>query len=206
MNYCRNLLFDEKPDYAFLKRLFNNLFAVRGYLRDYKYDWTDPQRIDYNVIEEKNIPLIYGEVKGSKEKIGSSLNSSKSNSEDSFMNSEHNIYDDQSVSANDANERDDDNRAGDQRVNMNNEADALISQNKKPSIFKTYGGAENNKPGQLDDKSGRITKAKELPRKEKKDTITIEDDTDSEDDISDSDTIEESEFNNSKEDFIVRRS
>lgn len=205
MNYCRNLLFDEKPDYAFLKRLFNNLFAVRGYLRDYKYDWTDPQRIDYNVIEEKNIPLIYGEVKGSKEKIGSSLNSSKSNSEDSFMNSEHNIYDDHSVSANDAHEREDDKKPTDQRLNVNVEADALLSQSKKPSIFKTYGGAENNKLNQQDDKNIRITKAKELPRKDKRDTITIEDDSDSEDDISDSDTIEESEFNNSKEDFIVRR-
>ncbi|KAB2619724.1 casein kinase I [Pyrus ussuriensis x Pyrus communis] len=33
LNYCRSLRFDEKPDYAYLRKLF------RRYRRDLKYDW-----------------------------------------------------------------------------------------------------------------------------------------------------------------------
>lgn len=39
MKYCRDLKFDEKPDYNFLRREFKNLFSSRGYEYDYIYDW-----------------------------------------------------------------------------------------------------------------------------------------------------------------------
>lgn len=201
MNYCRNLLFDEKPDYAFLKRLFNNLFAIRGFLRDYKYDWTDPAKVDHNVIEEKNIPLIYGEIKGSRDKLGSSLDSKESNSVDSFSNSEHNIYDDQSFSAKNGDERHDDSKIIDMRGKSNSENDPQLVRNKKPSIFKTYGLQDGNIPSSnIDEKNARPSKIDKQIKEDKKDTITIDDE------VSDSDTIEESELNNSKEDFIVKRS
>lgn len=37
--YCKNLRFDEKPDYAYLKKLFKDLFKKQGFEHDYKYDW-----------------------------------------------------------------------------------------------------------------------------------------------------------------------
>ena len=37
--YCRNLRFDEKPDYAFLRGLFKDLFTKNNYEMDYVYDW-----------------------------------------------------------------------------------------------------------------------------------------------------------------------
>jgi serine/threonine protein kinase len=40
LNYCRNLRFDEKPDYSHLRLLFRRLFQKRGYQFDYLYDWT----------------------------------------------------------------------------------------------------------------------------------------------------------------------
>eukprot|EP00455_Lapot_gusevi_P032592 TRINITY_DN3552_c0_g2_i1.p1 TRINITY_DN3552_c0_g2~~TRINITY_DN3552_c0_g2_i1.p1 ORF type:complete len:549 (+),score=87.84 TRINITY_DN3552_c0_g2_i1:153-1799(+) len=40
LNYCRSLRFDDKPDYAYLKRLFRDLFYREGYETDYLYDWT----------------------------------------------------------------------------------------------------------------------------------------------------------------------
>ncbi|KAM1361300.1 hypothetical protein COP2_027119 [Malus domestica] len=39
LNYCRSLRFDEKPDYAYLRKLFRRLFYRKGYRRDLKYDW-----------------------------------------------------------------------------------------------------------------------------------------------------------------------
>eukprot|EP01083_Nonionella_stella_P095913 269380_1 len=40
LNYCRSLRFDDKPDYAYLRRLFRDLFFRQGYAADYRFDWT----------------------------------------------------------------------------------------------------------------------------------------------------------------------
>merc|ERR1712242_66578 len=40
LNYCRALRFDDKPDYAYLRRLFRDLFFRQGYAVDYRFDWT----------------------------------------------------------------------------------------------------------------------------------------------------------------------
>lgn len=40
IKYCRELKFEEKPDYTQLRRTFKDLFARRGYEYDYVYDWT----------------------------------------------------------------------------------------------------------------------------------------------------------------------
>jgi serine/threonine protein kinase len=40
LNYCRALRFDDKPDYAYLRRLFRELFYRKGYQQDFMYDWT----------------------------------------------------------------------------------------------------------------------------------------------------------------------
>jgi casein kinase 1 len=40
MNYCRNLKFEERPDYAYLKRMFKDLFFRENYQYDYIFDWT----------------------------------------------------------------------------------------------------------------------------------------------------------------------
>lgn len=37
--HCRNLRFDEKPDYAYLRKLLKDLFEKSGYQHDYIYDW-----------------------------------------------------------------------------------------------------------------------------------------------------------------------
>jgi hypothetical protein len=39
LNYCRELKFDEKPDYSYLRRLFTQVFAKNGYELDFQYDW-----------------------------------------------------------------------------------------------------------------------------------------------------------------------
>ncbi|KAG1679470.1 hypothetical protein FOA52_011068 [Chlamydomonas sp. UWO 241] len=39
-HYVRSLRFDEKPDYAYLRRLFRDLFAKEGWNWDFVFDWT----------------------------------------------------------------------------------------------------------------------------------------------------------------------
>ncbi|KAG6467285.1 hypothetical protein ZIOFF_074895 [Zingiber officinale] len=39
-HYCRSLRFEDKPDYAYLKRLFRELFIREGFQFDYVFDWT----------------------------------------------------------------------------------------------------------------------------------------------------------------------
>lgn len=40
LNYTRSLRFDDKPDYAYLRKLFRDLFIREGYIYDYIFDWT----------------------------------------------------------------------------------------------------------------------------------------------------------------------
>ena len=40
MTYCRNLAFDEKPDYLYLARLFKDLSVRLDYHNDHLFDWT----------------------------------------------------------------------------------------------------------------------------------------------------------------------
>ena len=39
LNFCRSLKFVDKPDYAYLRQLFRNLFHKLGYTYDYVFDW-----------------------------------------------------------------------------------------------------------------------------------------------------------------------
>ncbi|KAL2534068.1 casein kinase 1-like protein 2 [Abeliophyllum distichum] len=39
-HYCRSLRFDDKPDYAYLKSIFHDLFIREGFHYDYVFDWT----------------------------------------------------------------------------------------------------------------------------------------------------------------------
>jgi casein kinase 1 len=39
LQYCRNLKFEEKPDYAYLRKIFKDSMYRNGYECDYQYDW-----------------------------------------------------------------------------------------------------------------------------------------------------------------------
>ena len=45
LNYVRNLQFDEKPDYSFLRKLFKDLFVKQGYDYDLCFDWMNPMLV-----------------------------------------------------------------------------------------------------------------------------------------------------------------
>lgn len=39
LTYCRNLRFEDRPDYAYLRKLFKDLFYRMGYEYDFVFDW-----------------------------------------------------------------------------------------------------------------------------------------------------------------------
>ena len=39
LTFCRNLRFDEAPNYSEMKLMFKELFLKSGYKYDYQYDW-----------------------------------------------------------------------------------------------------------------------------------------------------------------------
>eukprot|EP00929_Paragymnodinium_shiwhaense_P000158 TRINITY_DN1003_c0_g1_i1.p1 TRINITY_DN1003_c0_g1~~TRINITY_DN1003_c0_g1_i1.p1 ORF type:complete len:395 (-),score=73.05 TRINITY_DN1003_c0_g1_i1:37-1221(-) len=42
LNYCRALRFEDRPDYAYLRRLFKDLFMREGFINDGMFDWSHP--------------------------------------------------------------------------------------------------------------------------------------------------------------------
>merc|ERR1712061_912772 len=40
LNYCRNLRFEDRPDYAYLRRLMKDLFFRENFQYDFMFDWT----------------------------------------------------------------------------------------------------------------------------------------------------------------------
>ena len=40
LNYTRNLRFDEKPDYSYLRQIFRDLFVREGFQYEFVFDWT----------------------------------------------------------------------------------------------------------------------------------------------------------------------
>jgi casein kinase 1 len=40
LNYCRSLRFEDRPDYAYLRRLLKDLFFRESYQYDFVFDWT----------------------------------------------------------------------------------------------------------------------------------------------------------------------
>merc|ERR1712110_1040689 len=40
LNYCRSLRFEDRPDYAYLRRLLKDLFFREGYTYDFSFDWS----------------------------------------------------------------------------------------------------------------------------------------------------------------------
>ena len=50
MNYVRNLAFEEKPDYFYLRKLFNRLFKSCEFEKDFVYDWVKPDENGYRSL------------------------------------------------------------------------------------------------------------------------------------------------------------
>ena len=57
MNYVRDLDYEEKPDYMFLKKIFSDLMVERDIDFDYLYDWIIPFNLQKNTSSARLYPL-----------------------------------------------------------------------------------------------------------------------------------------------------
>ncbi|RKP20695.1 kinase-like protein [Rozella allomycis CSF55] len=53
LNYVRALRFDDKPDYAHLKKLFSDLMAKEGMSMDYRFDWVEVRPFSSFKVEKE---------------------------------------------------------------------------------------------------------------------------------------------------------
>ena len=76
LNYCRNLKFDERPDYNYMRKIFKDLMYKSGHDYDYQYDWVlkkQGQKIpeeDYVGNAQKgNIAALQGKEEEKKQSV-----------------------------------------------------------------------------------------------------------------------------------------
>jgi hypothetical protein len=62
LNYCAALRFEDRPDYAYLRRLFKDLFMREGFVNDGMFDWSQPVGPGgSNTSSSKAVPAGEGE-------------------------------------------------------------------------------------------------------------------------------------------------
>jgi serine/threonine protein kinase len=54
---CKNMRFNDKPDYPYLKSLFRDAFSREGYHQDYMFDWAE---VDMDAVAKQDKPAISG--------------------------------------------------------------------------------------------------------------------------------------------------
>lgn len=54
LNYCTSLRFEDRPDYAYLRRLFKDHFMREGFVNDGMFDWSQPQASLNNANSSSN--------------------------------------------------------------------------------------------------------------------------------------------------------
>lgn len=69
MNYCRKLGFEDRPDYAYLRKLFKDLFYRMGYEYDYIFDWMILKKKNQQLSETNNKLELQEEEKKEEIKI-----------------------------------------------------------------------------------------------------------------------------------------
>merc|ERR1719265_1725645 len=60
LNYCRSLRFEDRPDYAYLRRFLKDLFFRENYQYDFIFDWT--------ILNYSNGLLLIGAVRSKAER------------------------------------------------------------------------------------------------------------------------------------------
>ncbi|MCL7029007.1 hypothetical protein MKW94_029358 [Papaver nudicaule] len=94
---CRSLRFDDKPDYAYLKRLFRDLFIREKYQFDNVYDWDPEKRTGPTTSEHgdgKSRQVLSNSSSGAIQQTETGLNPSKSTSFTPITNGRRDIGDD----------------------------------------------------------------------------------------------------------------
>jgi casein kinase I family protein HRR25 len=58
ISYCRNLKFEEKPDYNYCRKLFTNLMNRLKYQNDFAYDWTQEKKKETQTLTKQEVSYL----------------------------------------------------------------------------------------------------------------------------------------------------
>jgi len=58
LTYCRNLRFEDKPDYSYLRNLLKDLFTKSGFELDYQFDWNLISKDKFDGVKKPDIEVI----------------------------------------------------------------------------------------------------------------------------------------------------
>jgi len=83
LNYCRSLHFEDKPDYAYLRKLFRDLFLREGYKYDALFDWTVLKNEDNKPKAEDPMETDSKDSRGSNKQLQGSGDYQRKDSSDS---------------------------------------------------------------------------------------------------------------------------
>merc|ERR1712196_308341 len=64
LNYCRGLRFEDRPDYAYLRRLMKDLFCREQIQYDFIFDWTV---LNYRAQQNQNLASMGGQGDGNRD-------------------------------------------------------------------------------------------------------------------------------------------
>jgi len=64
LNYCRAMRFEDRPDYAYLRRLLKDLFMREGFVNDGMFDWSQPFGSKSSSSERNRRPAAEGDGAG----------------------------------------------------------------------------------------------------------------------------------------------
>jgi len=92
LNYCSALRFEDRPDYAYLRRLFKDLFLREGFVNDVMFDWSQPVALagsggDSPAAEGKQVEDDKAAGKKQRRKSGESGEKKKRSSKDAKQDS-----------------------------------------------------------------------------------------------------------------------
>ena len=85
VQYCKNLNFEEKPDYNFMRQIFRGLMQASGYEHDGQYDWVLKKEGKTNelrqqqMLEERKAPIA-GRVAGHQPNTNAGLHHARASS------------------------------------------------------------------------------------------------------------------------------
>jgi len=126
LNYCRALRFDDKPDYAYLRRLFRDLFFRQGYAADYRFDWTV---LNYKHEKIKQQKHSGNNGNGNGNGNGGNINNNRQKSKDDDNNSNNDDNNNQDNNNQGLQQIQDNNNNANNNVNNNNNGGNIVNNN-----------------------------------------------------------------------------
>ncbi|KAJ6233566.1 casein kinase i-like protein [Anaeramoeba flamelloides] len=180
LDYCKNLSFDDTPNYSLLRSKFRNLFIKKGYIYDFEYDWKTKHEKEWKnktEIVNKNLNKI-DHNSNNTNNINNNNNNSNSNSNQKNEKNEKNkkqaIYNEEVIEK----EKIKKNNISSQVLNINREIET--GSNEKTKVSQIQNENNNNNNSSINSNNNNNNKYNEKKKELINETLT---DSDNENEI-----------------------